>query len=757
MATQDAVWKALSKERKFQRIAHCTVSGADAASDLRWHYEKNRKWAEQSVDYFGRRINKGSNVLEFPVSQFKTLAKHLQVDPCSRSGLSTFIFSILNQANEMMKTGQVHPNLEVKRLIPSDPCYDAHKSQQAQYGCFATGDIGAGTVLVQYVGELKIDRGSRPIRELDSNGEQSKEDLDAESQELHSEDYAFSTGQESDESKAELYIDSGSRGNEATFINDGRDASMINARYVRVLVNGISAIFCIAMQAIKQGEQVLAKYGKTYWDARTDHQRRRAEFACDPVDLEKQTRIQQQKRRTRPKPCGFYKEAKVRDRLPSAIEFMDLCSKVSSHNVCPFVFNLDRLSGGKRTDTPAVTLPQFCGDIQPLKDPGSYKAVRTTEASSEGSDDSDKRPSASERTPKGKAPKAQGKGAAGRKRPAASPDGAGGSPAKVARHDPPAAIAEDLDPLTALKDLLRAATPDARLSSAARLAAALERVHRDMSHYWRLALAAGCPQRTAALESVRRCVDRLRRPERVSVVLLGDTGVGKSFLANLLALLSAPPEDAYGARLLLSPDRLDWLRAHVESGRPLEGDVLESSLVLLEAWGELCAEWKTEPKELVAALARRPVRPAARAAHGAGAAHGSGAAHGAALLDVRSFVQPTAEEVEDEEEDMRSLLRACKEVRSTRPVSCRGKVSMKARQSTNKHTRARTHARTHARKQARTHARKQARTHARTNMRTHARTHACTHATRHAHARKHAGACVCLCAHQSMKTKACFL
>lgn len=99
---------------------------------------------------------------------------------------------------------------------------------------------------------------------------------------------------------------------------------------------------------------------------------------------------------------------------------------------------------------------------------------------------------------------------------------------------------------------------------------------------WRRELGAGSSALTQCVGALRRCVERLQRAERVTVALVGDTSVGKSFLANLLLLASAPAADAYGARFLLSPPRLEELQDALGAGRPVPRALLDGTLLVLE-------------------------------------------------------------------------------------------------------------------------------------------------------------------------------
>ena len=651
------MWHELKEERGFERIPHCKIASESVAKDIAELKEKKLIWADSSTDYFGNKIHRTSNVLEFPSQQFKTLAKHLEISTCSRSSFSKAIRGILADIFELLKSGKVHPNLVVRKLGRDDPCYDKHKCKQSQYGCFAQNQIEAGSVLAEYVGEWKQDTGmklrSRKCEQDDAT--LSKDSLEEDSQDLHAEDYAFSTGHESDRS-ADLFIDSKQWGNESAFINDGGETMPINARYVRVLVNGVYVIICIAMKKIEIGEQVLTKYGKSYWAARSEHQRLRAIVAGEPID--EQSSAVEQLRPRRKKPTGYYREAGLRDLLPSAIEVIALCSR---QFVCPFVFNLDRLSGFcVHATTDIISLPIFLGEVQPAiprSDSGLVQEPKSG-SSSESSDDLGEEDSINQKAlqrPEFRRRK-RSSNSGGNEREVKPRKAACGLPSEMLDSQRASATGLELGQASTVSNadgeeenvmeaLICRIKLDTRLSGAAGIDDCVRQLQELLKEAWRQELAVGSCAKAQSVDALRRCSERLRKPERVSVALVGQTGVGKSFLANLFALVSAPQDKVYGANLYLSPSRLSQLRERVKSRQPWARSMLVGLFLELEGLEDLCGVLGMEARVLAEDLAKR-----------------GNSEKACSCVDVRCFEPPTNEELETDRAEMCELLSTCLKV-----------------------------------------------------------------------------------------------
>ena len=662
-----AVWKALKDERGFERIQHCIFTDHCMSSEIEKLQKNLGKWAIGSTDYFGRKVQKASNVLEIHFRQYRTIAKHLQINPRSRVCFSKAVLSILMQVRDILRTGKVHEHLLVKRLKRSDHGYDKSKSTSNQYGCFAKGPISAGSVLAQYVGVWKLESFQRESEDESL----SRHSLEEESHAIHADDYSFAAGHESDCS--ELYIDSKQRGNEATFINDGGDASFINARYIRILINGVAAIFCVAMRDIEMEEQILTKYGKRYWKARDEHNRRRANnlagLSADPH--QPPNAIADERLRPRDKPSGFYADAKARDPFPSAVEFL---RSYNNEQASPFVFDLDRLPG--LNNGAALKLPIFVdaresvsgesADEQlegtkpaqskqrkrpaPESSPSFSPSEKMKDVESEVGQTLDAPPIKAKRRRSGSG--MRGKGAD------AGIDGASGAAAdeqeaekggSAVRANDGGREAEEADDEMLMEDLLRGIDVNGHLGCRAAIADAIERIQALTTDAWRQELGASSSSLTQVVDELRRCAERLRRPDRVSIVLLGETGVGKSFLANLISLISAPTDETYGARLLFGPSKLGELKARVESSRPIEGELLGSLILGLEGVEDICGTLGVEPAALVESVLRGKKDRASLSK--------------SKNVELRGFVRPTADELETEREEMRDLLRTCIEVR----------------------------------------------------------------------------------------------
>jgi hypothetical protein len=325
-------WYILQQNRpQFQRIDHCVYRDKEVHKEVLKIQKQARRERTDQEDFLGVLITQENNILEIPSDQFKIFAKHLQVNVRTRQSFSKAVMSILKQIPVILQNGDT-PKLTVRKLESTDQCYDPSTSN-IQFGSVTTQFVPAGTVLGQYVGELKI---GAETAEDDAPSEKS---LDQESQELHEQDYAFSTGNISE--VGEMYIDSKYQGNETTFINDGFDQS--NARYIQFLVNGVFCIFCVSMKDIAEGEQVLAKYGKRYWKPRDELKQKKsgvAESASASADAKSFPLLRKNRRA-----AGFYTEVRVKDRLPSAVEFLNSYLKGEAWSSASFVFSLENLEG----------------------------------------------------------------------------------------------------------------------------------------------------------------------------------------------------------------------------------------------------------------------------------------------------------------------------------------------------------------------------------------------------------------------------
>ena len=194
--------------------------------------------------------------------------------------------------------------------------------------------------------------------------------------------------------------------------------------------------------------------------------------------------------------------------------------------------------------------------------------------------------------------------------------------------------AEEADDEMLMEDLLRGIDVNGHLGCRAAIADAIERIQALTTDAWRQELGAGSSSLTQVVDELRRCAERLRRPDRVSIVLLGETGVGKSFLANLISLISAPTDETYGARLLFGPSK---------------GELLGSLILGLEGVEDICGTLGVEPAALVESVLRGKKDRASLSK--------------SKNVELRGFVRPTADELETEREEMRDLLRTCIEVR----------------------------------------------------------------------------------------------
>lgn len=113
-------------------------------------------------------------------------------------------------------------------------------SDDVGFGVFASGDIIAGEMIGEYTGLARKKKNSDC-----SNA------------------YIFNYNSKS-------VIDASKRGNSMRFVNHSSLAP--NAKYLRVLVDGIQHILIVAARDISAGEQILFDYGEDYWAVRSSPQ-----------------------------------------------------------------------------------------------------------------------------------------------------------------------------------------------------------------------------------------------------------------------------------------------------------------------------------------------------------------------------------------------------------------------------------------------------------------------------------------------------
>ena len=62
------------------------------------------------------------------------------------------------------------------------------------------------------------------------------------------------------------------------------------------------------------------------------------------------------------------------------------------------------------------------------------------------------------------------------------------------------------------------------------------------------------------LNLLKKCKEQLESSNPLSILLLGDTGTGKSFLGNLFLLIFSPQESMYGLRSIFKPSVFNELQ-----------------------------------------------------------------------------------------------------------------------------------------------------------------------------------------------------
>jgi hypothetical protein len=242
MSTREEIWQELKLDRKFVRTRHCLAEDQIVRQILADFKDESRK-GFGSKDYLGRDFDENCELLVIPAFSYRMLAKKLEtVD------LQTAVPDIVDQMHCVLKSGEVISSVEVREINPNHERYDKKASKpRKQYGCFAYRDISAGTILGQYIGVIKIEL-------WDSDIEQ------------HSSEFAFALVEHR---LGELFVDAKNFGNEMAFVNDGHpDKSRNNVCYLQVSVNGVPAIFVLALRNIARGEELLTKYGKRFWSGR---------------------------------------------------------------------------------------------------------------------------------------------------------------------------------------------------------------------------------------------------------------------------------------------------------------------------------------------------------------------------------------------------------------------------------------------------------------------------------------------------------
>ena len=239
----------IERERNFQFIKHCIIEDERISLFVQKMRKALQRDLQGTEDSLRSTIGIGDNLIEITGDQVQdilTILPHINMK------------EIVCQIQKMCVDGESHRDLFVKQLASSDVGWNQNLSSQ-QYGCFASKSISAGTLLSQYVGDVRLDETKR------------SDSYEPDSQEIREASYAFRIGDLDD--MGELYIDATHMGNETAFINDGMDQS--NAHYFQALINGWCCIFCIASRDIEQGEQILAQYGSTYWESRARLAQRR--------------------------------------------------------------------------------------------------------------------------------------------------------------------------------------------------------------------------------------------------------------------------------------------------------------------------------------------------------------------------------------------------------------------------------------------------------------------------------------------------
>ena len=308
------------RKRKFLFIPHCNADDNIVRNYISSSKEKIMldMIENEERDCRGFEIKEYHNIIQISDEEYKRCLEHV---------IPEKFHNLMIQIHEMLITGRSHSSLAIGEIRSSDPGWsDGHPSPQ--YGCFARDRIEAGTVLSQYVGDLRVE-----IRK-------ESESAEPDSQELRESSCMFYIGQIREDQ--DLVIDSSRMGNETTFINDGINGN--NAFYFEVCVNGLPCIFCTSLRDIAVGEQILASYGEEYWAPR-----QRSAMRCDALRASPQPpsmRIRQRPSalppRRRPAP-GFFHEADDGEELPTLIEM-----RIVEDGSVNFAFTAENLRRPKR-------------------------------------------------------------------------------------------------------------------------------------------------------------------------------------------------------------------------------------------------------------------------------------------------------------------------------------------------------------------------------------------------------------------------
>jgi hypothetical protein len=248
MATRAEIWQQLKNDRGFSRTKHCLIHDESVMPILRAKMEESRK-GFGSTDFMGRNFDESCDLIVIPAYSYKLLAKKLSSDD-----LQSDVPKIVDKMLEFLKSGEVHQFVQVQEIKSDHVTFDDKILRTAkQYGCFAANEIPEGTVLGQYVGELKMEL----LHESDSDNPDSGPPE-------HAPEYAFALCVID---SAELFVDAKRFGNEMAFINDGRpDKSRNNVAYLQVSVNGVPVIFILSLRRISAGEELLTHYGERFWN-----------------------------------------------------------------------------------------------------------------------------------------------------------------------------------------------------------------------------------------------------------------------------------------------------------------------------------------------------------------------------------------------------------------------------------------------------------------------------------------------------------
>ena len=653
----------VAKERHFRFIKHCNIGDESLSpyiSKARANVFRNFVGKEDSLGF----PIAEDNIIEIPAEQLRILANHLPIDHRRKSNLINSVKHILKQICDILITGSVHPLVSVREIQCSR---SSTRASRNQYGCFANGNIAGSTVLLQFLGDMRaIETNIFP--ELN---EQQKDDslvMDWAGMQSPAISEASDSFSVVTASEKHFLLDARHMGNESSFINEGGKQS--NAFYMQVYVNGWPCIFCVTSEEIKTDEQILTEYDEMLWERRNAGANTSSNWRVLREPPKARIFCQDGNRQ------AWDTEPTILDSLPSALELLlhdELHDCALAFSVENFVRTRKSLRSTPDYPGPIPLLPRF--ESSESEDGGQDEPQSKRRRPAYDNAGAPEHPRRADSDP--------GFGRVGDSGYSSATSTAGGSrvpataqrlpPPRPAPPPPPAAAAaatttaapvevaagmEEVDVRRMLEGIRidpAAAAEDPR----GELRAFADRLARFVELCFRAELAEGRPGPARLALQLARCRDGLDAAEPcASVVVLGDTGVGKSFLLNLLLLLTAPTERAYGFRKRIR----DAARRRRDPKRPARGggpgaDPEAETGIAMGVLGE-----QLHRLPGIAEACRR-LRPERRAEALADALRQLGGAPARSELVVQVRREPlVASAAREEAEGLLRLLRACERV-----------------------------------------------------------------------------------------------